>query len=58
MNTSTTDTHSKDNLSDITPAKKAEFIDLKLHKKYKNDSNSNRKFTIEEERDPVRINLL
>lgn len=54
MNTSTTDTHSKDNMSDITSAKKSDTKDIKISKKYKNDSNS--KYT--EENIPVKLNKI
>jgi len=51
MNTSTTDTHSRDNISGITSAKKSETKDIKISKKYKNDSNS--KYT--DENIPVKL---
>jgi hypothetical protein len=41
MNTSTTDTHSKDNISEIISVKKADTKEEKFPKKYKNDINAN-----------------
>jgi len=41
MNTSTTDTQSRDNLSDITIVKKIDNKEFKVPKKGKFDSNSN-----------------